>query len=493
MVKYLIGIDRGNSGIRSGLYDEKGRYICGANVDIELYQPRPGEIVCKDGALKEGLFKVLRKMVDSAPKGFDFHEVVGISFSMAGGMITGFDENWNMPLETIFAGDCRRNDVFKAVPLLEAAGISNEDYLNEVKVTPPWILSDLLCILEKEPAAKQVKKWTITEHSLILRYLGAERMIDPECGGSMHYNYNPITRKYVQSICEATGIFGDDWLDMDYAGKVIGHLSKEAAELSGLAEGIPLIIGTNDMIPIVIAQGAVGEKEAISNYGTFGTIGKRVNGKLDFVPNANSTHSLHVTGGGFDNDYQVGAIVPGCGASYKWLNNIAKEISGENSTNYYEMLNTMANDSPIGSNGVIYSPFIIDGNASFSNLNTQVTVNDLVRSVMEGIAYEMLKSLKEVEKSIGIKVETLYVSGGLTKSDAFVHMLADMYGITIAKATVNQDMVGTKGAAMIAAIGAGIYRNVDEAVKNMVEKTNEIIVPDEYNHQQYLKMMSKWN
>ena len=492
-MNYLIGIDRGNSGIRAGLYDDQGHYICGANVDIELVHPLPGYNVCPEGTLKEGLFRVLKKMTEAVPEGVGLSDVKGISFSMAGGMITGFTEDGRMPLETVFAGDCRRNDVFKATPLLEAAGISDEEYAKEASTTPPWILSDILCLKESEPEkTRDIKYWTITEHALVLRYLGSDRFVDPECGGSMHYNYNPFTHSYVPKICDAVGIYGKDWLPMVYAGEPMGTLGKEAAEATGLKEGTPLFSGTNDMIPIVIAMGAVNEEEAISNYGTFGTIGKRMDRPFDFKPNISSIHSLHVTGGGFENDWQIGAIVSGCCASYSGPNRLCGEFSGDTEKKWYDELNAMAERSDIGANGVVYSPFIIDGKASFSHLNIQTKLSDMVRAVMEGIAYEMLVSLQEVEESIDVRIRSLYVSGGLTKSDVFNHILADMYGIEIAKASVNQDMVGTKGPAMIAGIGAGLFRDVRDAVDHMVEKNNEIVLPNEENHLRYRELIKTW-
>lgn len=77
------------------------------------------------------------------------------------------------------------------------------------------------------------------------------------------------------------------------------------------------------------------------------------------------------------------------------------------------------------------------------------------------------------------------MNSNVTKADVFLHILADMYDMDIARADVDPDMTGAKGTAMIAGIGAGAFKDIFDAVDKMVGDTLTIVHPDPENVKKY--------
>ncbi len=496
MTKYLIGIDRGHSGVRAGCYDMSGHLVSGANIDVPVHTPEPGQSVCRPEELAGCILGAVKAAMDGLPDSACRGQIAGVSFSIAGGPLIGYARDGSTPFGIMFPGDCRRADFFYASKALERAGISVEEYAAEVTTPVPWMLSNILYLKDHFPEqCAKVAHWAVSEHALFLRALGSDRMWETECRGGMHFNYNPIARKYVDRICDAVDLHESDFLPLHYADECCGYVSEAAARFTGLPAGTPLFLGTNDMVPHVLAQGAIGEGCAIANYGTFGSTGMRITCAQRFRPLAGSRYSLHATGGGFQDDWQVSSSVNGCGASYAWLNQAVCAGLGSaraGSIGLYEAMNNAAAASPIGANGLYYYPDIIGGDAAFLGIGTHTTTSDIVRAVLEGIAFEMLSALREVELSTQTKIARLFTAGGVTKADVFMHVLADMYGMEIVRADVEPDMAGAKGAAMIAGIGAGLFRDVADAVEHMVGGESALVRPDPENTRRYQEYAAAW-
>ena len=496
MTKYLVGIDRGHSGVRAGCFDMRGRLASGANVDVPIHRPRPGQSVCRPEELAACILQAVKTAVDGLPGPEARRAIAGVSFSIAGGPLIGYAQDGSIPFGIIFPSDCRRGDFFYASKALERAGISVEEYTAAVTTPVPWMLSNILYLQDRFPdICGKITRWAVSEHALFLRTLGSPHMWETECRGSMHFNYDPIARKYVARICDAVGLHGDDFLPLHYADECCGQVSGEAADATGIPAGTPLFLGTNDMVPHVLAQGAIGEGCAIANYGTFGSTGMRITDAARFRPLPGSRYSLHATGGGFRDDWQISSSVNGCGASYAWLNrNVCAGLDGGRggSPALYAAMNRAAGSSPIGANGLYYYPDIIGGRAALLGIGTHTAMPDMVRAVLEGMAFEMLGALREVEDSTGAGIKRLFVAGGVTKADVFTQMLADMYQMDIVRADVDPDMAGAKGAAMIAGIGAGLFQDIADAAAHMAGREAVTVHPIPSQMEQYREQLPNW-
>lgn len=95
--------------------------------------------------------------------------------------------------------------------------------------------------------------------------------------------------------------------------------------------------------------------------------------------------------------------------------------------------------------------------------------SSIVRAILEGIAFEIQKNISIMENYTD-EIKEVRISGGITKSELFNQIQADIYGKVVVKTECNQ--ASALGAAIIAATTTGLYNNINSAVDNMINESN---------------------
>ena len=107
----------------------------------------------------------------------------------------------------------------------------------------------------------------------------------------------------------------------------------------------------------------------------------------------------------------------------------------------------------------------------------------MVRAVMEGVAFSLMHNI-ETAAEAGAEIGSMNSMGGSANSEVWTQIKADVTGITI---NVNSSDTATGwGAAVLAGMGAGVFKSFDEAVENSV-RTKRSHRPDMDNHKIYMK------
>lgn len=136
----------------------------------------------------------------------------------------------------------------------------------------------------------------------------------------------------------------------------------------------------------------------------------------------------------------------------------------------YELMTAEAEKSPIGANRLIYLPYLMgersplldsDARGVFFGLSAIHTRGDLVRAVMEGVAYSQRQCL-DVFREMGVDVSDMAVCGGGGRSPLWRQILSDLYGCLVK--TIASEQGPALGAAILAGVGAGVYDTVAQAV-----------------------------
>jgi xylulokinase len=135
----------------------------------------------------------------------------------------------------------------------------------------------------------------------------------------------------------------------------------------------------------------------------------------------------------------------------------------------YSVLNREAEAIPAGSEGLNFLPYLAgertphadpDARGSFVGITLKHERGHVARSIMEGVTYAMRDSL-EIIKGMGVPVKQIRVSGGGAKSRLWRQLQADIFGQNVV--TINAEQGPAFGVALLAAVGAGAYRNIEEA------------------------------
>ncbi len=166
-------------------------------------------------------------------------------------------------------------------------------------------------------------------------------------------------------------------------------------------------------------------------------------------------------------------VTQGAGLSLKWFrDNFCTnevEVAKGMGIDPYVLMTKEAEKVPAGSRGVIYLPYLMGertphlnpkAKGVFFGLSAAHTKNEMLRAVIEGVSYSLLDCM-EIIKDTGMNPTNVMVSGGGGKSELWRQILADMFNC---KVSTNKSSEGPAlGVALLAGVGTGVYKDIDEA------------------------------
>ncbi len=264
--------------------------------------------------------------------------------------------------------------------------------------------------------------------------------------------------------------------------EIIGFVTDEAAEETGIPAGIPVMAGCSDAMASMYATGMSRLGEAGESSGTTSLVfvGSDRKSAPD-LPVVTKPCMIEGMPWVFDAPIQTS------GAALKWfIDSMAEEekiYANEHNLNIYSYLNELALKSKPGSGGLFFFPYLLGERAPlwneyarsmFIGISMNMQRSDLVRSVFEGTAYA-LRHVMETVKESGARAELLRICGGGAKSRTWSQIKASMLHMPVYLLNEKSGDVPT-GDALIAGHKMGLFPNLTEAVKTII-KVDEIIEP----------------
>ena len=299
-----------------------------------------------------------------------------------------------------------------------------------------------------------------------------------EAQGSMLFDCNRM--QWDAGLCAMAGIRADTLPPVVKPTDIVGNVTQEAAALTGLCPGTPVICGTTDTVLEVFAAGAVKPGDMTVKLATAGRICVITDRAY---PDRHLVNYAHVTEG----LWYPGTATKAAAASYRWF----RDTFGED----YATLNQGAEQVDIGCEGLMYHPYL-NGEltpyadpmlcGSFTGIRATHTKAHFTRAVLEGVTYSLL-DCKEYLDSLHIPCNGVATAiGGGTKGKLWLQMLSDVLGI-ILKTTRSSD--SSLGSAMLAGIAVGAFRDVEDAVDKCV-KQKDIVYPNPENTRKYREVFA---
>ncbi|MEG0237321.1 xylulokinase [Cetobacterium sp.] len=260
--------------------------------------------------------------------------------------------------------------------------------------------------------------------------------------------------------------------------EVVGELSEKVKKELGINNKVKIISGGGDQAVGAVGVGVVKEGVLSVALGTSGVV--FANSSRYFVDDEARLHSFCHANGGY---HQMGVMLSAA-ASLKWW------VEDINQSKDYEIfLEKEAKSSQIDKN-LFFLPYLMgertphnDPNAkgTLTGLNIQHRRGDITRCIVEGITFALRDSL-ELIKSMGISTDIVRVSGGGSKSEFWKQMIADIFNLRVD--TVNSTEGPAYGAAILAMVGDGLYKDVNAACEALI-KVIDTKYPNENNRKIY--------
>ena len=271
-----------------------------------------------------------------------------------------------------------------------------------------------------------------------------------------------------EEACEELGIPRKFLPEIVNCHQVIGRLTKEAAEQTGLKEGTPVVAGGLDAACGTLGAGVVSAGQTQEQGGQAGGMSICID---RYAADPRLILGFHVAPG----RWLLQGGTTGGGGALKWLREtMCPELS-------FAEMSELAEQAPAGSGGVIFLPYMAGERSPiwnpkacgvFFGLNFGVTRGEMIRACMEGVAYALRHNLETAEAA-GAKADTLRAMGGSANSRIWTQIKADVTGCGIEVPA--SDTATTLGAAILAGVGTGVYGSFEEAAERTVrvKKTYE--------------------
>jgi xylulokinase len=299
----------------------------------------------------------------------------------------------------------------------------------------------------------------------------------------------------VPNRCWSDEVLSKLELDRSILGKVYesqevtGTVTKKASEITGLSVGTPVVGGAGDQAAGAVGNGIVKSGIVSSTIGTSGVVFAYTD-KVTIDPKGRVHTFCHAV----PNTWHIMGVTQGAGLSLQWFRNnfCNEEISTAAllDIDSYQIIDDAAALSNVGSNNLIYLPYLMGERTPhldpycrgvFFGLSSKHDKRDVLRSIMEGVAYSLCNCL-DIIKEMGIDIREVRASGGGGRSSLWRQIQADLFGSSVN--TVNSTEGPALGVAILAGVGAGLYKNVPEACDSIIKVKSEQ-THNVHNHQVY--------
>lgn len=471
-MNYIIGIDLGTSGTKTVLFNEAGRSLASSTVEYPLHQPKNGWAEQAPADWWDAVCKTTRAVISES--GVDAAQIkgVGISGQMHG--LVMLDKDGQVIRESILWCDGRTGEQCREISRLVGA-----QRLIDISANPAltgFTAGKILWVRDNEP-----QNYERCRHILLpkdyIRYM--------------------LTGEYATEVSDASGmnlldVPGRCWskeildkldIDISMLGRlyesveISGEVSSAAASLTGLKAGTPVVGGAGDNAAAAIGTGVVSKGRAFTTLGTSGVV--FAHSDTVTIDPAGRVHSFCSAVPGA---WTVMSCTLSAGLSLRWFRDefCAAEIeeAEKQGKDSYVLMDMLAKNSPIGSNRLIFLPYLmgersplLDENArgAFVGLSAIHSRADMIRAVMEGVSFSQRQCV-DILREMGINTNDMMACGGGSRSPLWRQMLADLYGCPVKTSKASNEGPAL-GVAILAGVGTGLYSSVEEAC-------GSIVVPD---------------
>ena len=485
--RYLLGFDVGSSSVKASLVDvESGEIASSA-----FYPEKEAPIMAVKAGWAEqdpqmwwenAKLSLKKVMNETGAKGEDIL-AIGISYQMHG--LVCVDKAHKVLRPSIIWCDSR------AVPYGECAfrDLGAELCLGHLLNSPGnFTAAKLAWVKENEPALfDRINKIMLPGDYIAMKLSGEVKTTISGLSEGMLWDFK--TKKPAKFLLDYFGFDENMLADIVPTFAIQSVVSKEAAVELGLKEGTPISYRAGDQPNNAVSLNVFNPGEIASTagtsgvvYGVLGDVNYDTKSRVNTFAHANYTTELDRLG--------VLLCINGTGILNAWVHrNITPNMG-------YAEMNDMAAGVPIGSEGVKIIPFGNGAERVLENREVGCSVHGLnfnnhnqahlVRAAQEGIVFSFCYGM-EIMQNMGMELNKIHAGrANMFLSPLFRDTLAGVSGATIELYETD----GSVGAAKGAGIGAGIYKDNNEAFATL--KKLAVIEPDEKKRDEYLNAYAEW-
>ena len=485
MGKYILAHDLGTSGNKATLFSENGdlvaSYTCPYPTDF-----REGNWAEQNPA---DWWKAICQTTKALLEKVSSSDIVGVALS---GQMMGclcVDRNGN-PLRPHMLY-CDQRSLKEEAFLAEKIDPYHFYEITGHRISASYSIEKLLWVKNNEPDVfRSTYKMLNAKDYINFRLCGVMATDPSDASGMNAYDLNSWS--WSEEIIEAAGLDMSLFPEVKSSVEVIGEVTAEAAEATGLKVGTPVICGGGDGSCAGVGVGCVRPGSAYNCLGSSSWIALTVE-KPIVDAQRRTMNWAHVVPGLL----HPSGTMQTAGSAYNWMINTLcmyeQSKAAASGRTVFDFIDDEIGKVPIGSNKLLFLPYLmgertprwnVDAKGAFVGLTLSHTHGDMLRAVMEGITLNLGFILNIFRKHLSI--DQLTVVGGGARNAIWQQMMADVYEAEIEIPNYLEEAT-SMGAAVLAGIGSGLFADFD--VIDRFIRINKRISPIPENVAKYKAMM----
>lgn len=469
---YYIGIDIGTSSVKALLIDSGGRVIKTSVPEYSFQTPKPlwAEADPLDWweATQQAIKELLLKVQSSEIAG------IGLTGQMHG--MVAMNKEGSVLRPCIMWNDQRSH--LECDEITERVGQKKILSITGNPVLPGFTTPKILWTQKNEPDLfALIDKVVLPKDFIRYKLTGSFFSDVSDASGTSLLDVGK--RTWSQEMFDCMG-WPISWMpEVTESTEVSAKISAEAATLTGLLEGTPVVAGGGDCAAQAVGSGIVEEGKVSVTLGTSGVVFAQSD-EYRVEPNGKLHAFCHAVPG----KWHVMGVMLSAAGSFQWYKNQfgmeEQRIEKEGGANAYETLTKEAQQVIAGSEGLFFLPYLSGertphpdpyARGCFIGMSLRHQKKHHTRAVLEGVSYGLNDSLSMM-KELGVNPNEIILSGGGSRSALWKQMLADIFATPCAM--VNALEGAAYGAAILAAVGVGGFGTVQEACSSFIQKIETV-------------------
>lgn len=448
----ILAHDIGTTGDKASLHDDNGRLIAATTAAYETHYGSSGVVEQNPDDWWSAFCQATKTLTQDSGVDPAVVTVVGISGQMMGAVLLDAASSPVRP--AIIWADTRSQE--QCDRLIEEIGQEAAYQLLGHRLNPTYSISKVMWVREREPEVfARTAKVCNAKDVLGFRLTGV-LVTDPSDASSTNA-FDQSTGTWSAEVLDAAGIPSSLMPEIVPSTTVIGAVTREAAEATGLLEGTPVVIGGGDGPIAAAGVGIVDPSDGAYAYlGSSSWISLASDAPLLDMPLMRTMTFNHVCAERF----VPTATMQAGGGSLNW---VADLLADRGDKGRFERLVAAADTTDAAGEGLYFLPYLLGersplwnprARGAFVGLARHHGPAHLTRAVLEGVALNLGVCI-DAFRERGVTITQVDAIGGGAASDVWLQILADTWNCTVRRRTI-VDEANSLGAAVTAGVGIGL-------------------------------------
>lgn len=475
----LLGVDIGTLGVKGVIVDLDGRVLSKALVENDIITINPDW--AEQDAEKhwwQGFVKVVKAMINKGKITPNKIQAIGV-----GGLFPSL-----CPL------DKHGNPLRPAILYSDNRAVDEIHYLNkrfDLHLTSEEITPKILWYKKHEPDKFSQTKMLLNANGYVVYKLTGEFSTDYLLASAFGAVFDDDKKRWKFSLCDEIGFSADILPPAFPSTRIVGTVSKAAAEETGLAENTPVIVGTGDVYSSMLGSTVINERDGLIYFGTTGLFFV-LRRKLDQLFKGQYHEEVSSLARLYTYVVTTGELL----AWFKreFCQNQIQTVSSQD-LSVFQLLDEEANNLPAGSEGLICVPYFRGQRTPKFNPNAKGvlygltiyhTKTHIYRAFLESFAYAVRHGFQQASAE-NLTPARIVVSGGGAKSSVWRQIMSDVLNFPLEFVA---DEVASIGNAFLAGYGIGLYNNLEQ-IREWISPAS-VNYPNPERHSVYSKLFETY-